>query len=148
MGLVYGDDDRVTAWVAEQCGDGVAPPAYASIGYERNGDLVAGAYFDGMTQTNVFAHIASTSHTIPRALLVAVVDYAYRQCGARRMTFMVRDDNHKCIDMVLGMGAKLESVITYGHESGDVLLFVLWEDGKFVGRLAARRWLIEELSHG
>jgi hypothetical protein len=145
--LIFGQDDRVTAWVAGQEGNVVPPPAYASIGYERGGKLVAGVFFDGVTETNVFAHIASTSHVLPRSLLTATCEYAYGQCGAQRLTLMIRDDNRRCIDMVLGMGAKLECVITYGHESGDVLLFVLWKDAKFVERLRARHWLKESL-HG
>ena len=50
------------------------------------------------------------------------------------MTFMVHDNNEKCIDLVHGLGAKAESVIVQGHAKGDVMLYVLWRDSWYAGR--------------
>ena len=135
MALVYGQDERVTRWVAQQCGEDCPPPAYASIGYERNGDLVAGVFFDGRTETNLFAHIASSSTLIPPEFLYAVARFAYEHLGVRRMTFMVKDSNIPCVRMVQGMGAICEAVLEHGHANGDTLLFVLWSDCSLYRRL-------------
>lgn len=137
--LVLGQDERVSAWVAERSGVREASLAYASIGVEHDGELVAGVYFDGATNTNVFTHIASDVRPVPLELLIATCNYAYKQVGAKRMTFMVRDDNVLCRTFVEKMGAHLESVIRHGHEAGDVLLYVLWANDDFPRRLMTHR---------
>jgi RimJ/RimL family protein N-acetyltransferase len=131
--LVYGEDERVTAWVAAQCGDDPPPPT-AAIGYERDGELVAGVFFDGCSDNNVFCHIATTG-LLPWELLRAAMAYVYRQLGFERMTLMVRDDNEKCISLCNKLGAELEGVMTRAYVGGDILLFVLWNTNKFWRRL-------------
>lgn len=136
--LVLGRDKEVTDWVAKRLGypDGV--PAYSAIGYERNGGLCAGVYFDGATETNIFAHIATDGSMLPVELLGAVAAYAFHQCRANRMTFMVADNNFKCLALVQSLGAVLEGRIHGGHRTGDVLLFALWSDCSFHQKLLAR----------
>lgn len=127
MSLVYGQDDRVTRWVSEQLGHLEPPPGYAAIGFERNGELVAGVFFDGRTDTNVFAHIASSSPLMPPELLAAVYMYAFHQLKCERMTFMVDDDNSACKALCGGLGAMLEAELRRGHKNGSTLLYVLWQ---------------------
>ncbi|MFN9029635.1 MAG: GNAT family N-acetyltransferase [Betaproteobacteria bacterium] len=131
--LVYGQDERVTAWVAAQSGDAPPPPT-AAVGYERNGELAAGTYFDGCSDNNIFCHIASTG-LLPRELLQAAMAYAYRQLELERMTLIVHDDNERCINLCLGLGAELEGVMARARKGGDILLFVLWNTNRFWRRL-------------
>jgi RimJ/RimL family protein N-acetyltransferase len=138
MPLVYGEDERVTQWVAARAGNTDPTPSYASIGYERNGELVAGVYFDGRSETNVFAHIASAGRGLPSELLYAVARFAFGQLGALRMTFSVRDTNVACLRLVQAMGATKEAVMKKAHASGDVVLFVLWRDCGLYQRLKKR----------
>ena len=135
MALVYGQNERVTQWVAQRCGSSGPMPAYASIGYERDGELVAGVFFDGRTETNVYAHIASDGTLLPVELLYATARFAYEQLGALRMTFSVRDDNQPCVQLVQAMGAQCEAILERAHANGDVLLFVLWNDCELFKRL-------------
>ena len=138
MALVYGQDERVTRWVAEQVGQREPPPAYASIGYERDGQLIAGVYFDNYSETNLFAHIAfKRGEVFPRALLTAVRCYATDQLGVKRMTFVVRDNNHHCIRFVQKLGAKIEARLKGAHADGDLLLWALWADNPTMQRLTA-----------
>jgi len=137
VALVYGQDERVTAWVAAQAGNFDPTPACAAIGVEHNGKLVAGIYFDGRTQTNVFAHIASVGQVLPAVLLWAVGRYAYEQLGVKRMTFSVAASNAECLALVRGMGAEHEATLREGREDGDVFLFVLWRDCALYKRLKA-----------
>lgn len=125
--LVYGQDERVTSWVA-RIAAGEPPSPCPAIGYERDGELVAGVYFTDLTETNVFAHIASTAEMLPAGLLAACGAYVFEQCRLNRVTFMVRDTNEKCLRLVCGLGARLEASLQGAHGSGDVLLFALWRD--------------------
>jgi len=131
--LVYGQDERVTAWVAAQSGDAPPPPT-AAIGYERKGELVAGIYFDGCSDNNIFCHIASTG-LMPVKLLAAGMAYVYRQLEFERVTLMVRDNNEKCLQLCQDLGAELECALSRGYKGGDVLLFVLWNTNRFWRRL-------------
>lgn len=135
--LVFDEDARVCAWLDEQMG--VPGPAVekASIGYERNGNLVAGVVFDNKTDNNVFAHIASTAVIFPLALIVAVARYAYMQLELERLTFLVRSDNAKCLRFVKRLGAQYEGKLERATRCGDLLFFVLWRDSPVPRRLCA-----------
>lgn len=137
--LVFDQDERVSAWVAARSGERESALAYASIGVERDGELVAGVYFEGATDTNVFAHIASAVQPVPIELLIASFNYAYSQLGAKRMTFMVQDDNRRCLEFVEKMGAHLEAELHQAHATGSILLYVLWATDDFPRRVMARR---------
>lgn len=143
MPLVVGKDTYVTTWVAMQLGQSEPPPAYSSIGFEREGFLVAGVYFDGMSDTNVFAHIASNGRMLPRELLDATCSFVYDQLGAKRMTFMVYDTNDACLSFIKSLGAEYEGRIAQGHSGGDVLLFALWRDRGYNQRRVARLSMAE-----
>lgn len=133
--LVYGQDERVTAWIARQLGYPESYPSSAAIGYERDGELVAAVCFDNASTTNVFAHIASTATLLPVALLSAVAAYAFVQLKVKRMTFMLYDTNRSCVRLVESLGAKHEATLADGHAGGDTLIYALWPDSRFFKRL-------------
>ena len=132
--VVYGQDERVVSWIADQLGYPESFPCSSAIGYERDGHIVAGVCFDNMSTTNLFAHIA-TSGPLPRALLVATALYAFKQCGVLRMTFMVYDDNAQCVRLVEDLGAELEAKLKDGHAGGDTLIYALRPCSRFYQRL-------------
>jgi hypothetical protein len=144
MPLVVDDDERVTQWVAQHSAGGPTPPAYLAVGYEREGELIAGVYFDNCTDTNVFAHIASTAHTLPVEFLAYVAFMAYETLGCKRMTFVVADNNIPCLKLVVGLGAVLEATIKHGHKHGDTYLFALWDTNEFYRRLKRARPAVAE----
>lgn len=124
--VIYGQDQRVVDWVAAQCGY-EPPAANSAIGYERDGELVAGVFFDCCTDNNVFAHIASTAEIFPIDLLIACGAYVWGQCKLERVTYIVNDDNTKAIKFCEQIGAKLEGRMHRGHKNGDTLIFALFE---------------------
>lgn len=138
MGRVVLDEDgRVCAWIDDQMRHPHPSPPKASIGYERNGTLVAAVMFDNLTDNNVFAHIASRAVIFPIELLKAVALYVFHQLNVGRVTFMVHADNARCIRFVEKMGARLEARLERGTSRSDTLLYVLWRDTGFHARLKA-----------
>lgn len=133
--LVYGQDKRVTDWIADQLGYPDSFVCSAAIGYEVDGELRAGVCFDVASATNVYAHIASVATVLPVRLLAAVASYAFVQLKAKRMTFSVYDNNYACIRLVESLGAELESRMKFGYEGGDSLTYVLWPTSRFFQRL-------------
>lgn len=135
--LVLDEAQRVADWVAAQSGN-AAPTVDAAIGFEQDGALKAGVYFDALTDNNIFAHIASTANTLPRSLLVAVVVYVFEQLRLTRMTFAVPADNHAAGHLVAGMGACLEGRLADACGRGVHLnLHCLRADDDFSRRLLA-----------
>lgn len=137
MPLVYGQDERVSAWVAEQLGYPEGSPVYASIGYEVDGELIAAVTFDNPSDTNVFAHIASNALVLPLELLLAVARYVFIQNKLRRMTFFVFDDNTRCMRLVESLGAVREASLNGARKGGDLLIYALWDTSRFYRKLLA-----------
>lgn len=135
--LVPDRPQEVADWVAAQSGRD-APSVDAAIGYEVNGTLKAGVYFDALTSNNIFAHIASSATTMPPDLLTAVVRYVYLQLKLTRMTFQVSSGDAKTVEFVRGMGALHEATLRQGCAPHDLILFVLWAKDSFPQRLLTR----------
>lgn len=136
MPLVYGQDTRVAAWVGAQCGY-EPPPVHAAIGWEADGQLKAGVYFDSALPNTVFAHIASTAGTMPRQLLRAVCLFAFKQMDVARITFLVSTDNARVIDFVTRLGAVYEGAMAYAFGNAHGAWFAFWRDSYWAKRLMA-----------
>lgn len=142
MGLLYGQDEEIDAWIARRLGL-PAGRFTATIGYASDGELKAALGFEGFTGSNVFAHIASDV-TLPRSLLRAGCAYAFRQLGCQRITFLVNDDNVACLTLMDALQLRREGGIRCGHPKGHTYLFALWAHHPFVQRL----FKISEAPHG
>jgi len=134
MALVLDQPQEVADWVAAQLGD-VAPTVDAAIGYEVDGELRAGVYFDGLSGSNVFCHVANTSEMFPADLLRATVVYVVQQMKLRRATFAVDSANRKVCALLKGMGAEHEATLTDVYDGGDMLLYTLRGSDPFPQRL-------------
>ena len=64
--LVVDPPQDIANWVAAQYGC-VAPSVDAAIGVADERGLLAGVFFDGMSENNIFAHIASQANVMPRS---------------------------------------------------------------------------------
>lgn len=135
--LVYDRPQEVADWIASQVGV-TAPSVDAAIGFEVDGQMKAGVYFDMLTDNNVFAHIASTAVTCPPDLLAAVARYVFGQLGLDRITFAVSSGNAKTLDLVRGMGSLQEATLRQACRPHDLLLFSLWKRDPFPQRLLTR----------
>jgi hypothetical protein len=125
--IVYEPAQDIANWVAAQLGN-EAPLVDAAIGYQVDGVLRAGVYFDTMTRNNIFAHIASEAPMLPRSLLTAVGKYVYKQLALERMTFAVPEDNARARSLVLALGSHLEARLRRACGDCDLLLYALWRD--------------------
>lgn len=134
MPLVLDAPQRVADWVGAKCGM-PAPSVDAAIGYESNGELTAGVYFDGMLPNTVFAHIASEATVMPRGLLGATCRYAFRQLGVERITFMVSDLNFQAVDFIVRLGATQEARLCRAFGRHDALIYTFWSSCRWAHRL-------------
>lgn len=137
MALVLDNPQRVADWVGAYMGH-TAPSVDAAIGYEVNGELKAGVYFDCMTDNNIFAHIASAAHA-PVSMLEAVARYVFEQLKLSRLSFPVPANNFKTRKFVTDMGCYEEARLHRAAGAHDVIVYVMWSDDSFVLRLLSRR---------
>lgn len=128
MKLVYDKPVEVSRWYARQVGDdSLEPTVLNGIGVEKDGEIVAAVVFDGVEHNNVYVHIASTLHHPPSSLLAATARYVYDQVGAGRMTFLVDEQNTRCVRFIRAMGAEEEGRLKKAQGDRDTLIFVLWK---------------------
>ena len=128
--LVFDDKSRVGQWVADQVEQTAAWGDFYAMGVERDGDLVAGIVFNSFNGHNATAHIAVTRPS--RALLTLLhhaADYAFRQCGLKRLTGLVDVSNTKAARLDEHIGWEKEFVMrSAGADGGDLQVYVLWPD--------------------
>lgn len=136
MALVLDDPQRVADWVGVELG-APAPSVDSAIGYEIDGELRAGVYFDAMTESNIFAHIASRAHA-PRSMIVAVIQYVFGQLGLPRLSFAIPANNLKARQFVVDMGAYMETRLRQAAGAHDLLIYVMWARDPFPQRMLKR----------
>ena len=134
MPLIVDQPQLVADWVASRLGE-TAPTVDSAIGYESDGELRAGVYFDGLSGGNIFCHIASTTEMLPVGLLCAVAAYMFQQLKLSRATFPVDAGNEKVRTMLKGMGAEHEATLRGVYEDRDMLLYTLRGSDPYPRRL-------------
>jgi hypothetical protein len=124
MAIVFDQPQRVADWVAAQSGD-EAPTVDAAIGYENEGELKAGVYFDGLSGSNIFCHIASTTEMLPVDLMRASFAYVFEQLKLRRASFAFNASNKKVCALLQGMGSQHEATLRDVYDDDDMVIYVL-----------------------
>lgn len=137
MNLVHRDKERVAAWVAERIGVSGKWGGFYAIGVERDGELTAGIVMNNYSGTNATCHIAvSRPGKDMIALFKAFCDYAFNQCGMKRLTGIVPMSMPDVIEFDKKLGFEEEFVIKDGDMTGDLQMMVMWRD--------KCRWIAQE----
>ncbi len=137
MTLVFNAKDRVASWVSGQVGQQSSWGDYYAMGVEHEGEIVAGILFNGLTDTNVYTHMAVSKPTreLPHLLDHAFV-YAFNLCKVRRVTATVEANNAKALRLDLHVGFVRECVLRQAGSGGqDLEILVLWPENYYRGAL-------------
>lgn len=136
--LIYGDDERLLPWAAARIGVVSFKPDAHTIGYERDGELIAVAVFDGFSVGDCNMHIASdgTGHWLTREFLAASFAYPFIQCGLRRVTGLVPAKNADALRFDQHLGFRREGYHPKAADNGGDLisLGMLREHCRFITR--------------
>lgn len=130
MSLIFNDKERVGAWVAEQVEQTASWGSFYAMGVERDGEIIGGIVVNNYNGSNATGHIAfdRPCREMP-ALVAALFDYAFRQCGLRRFTAMIPESRRKAVNFVQKVGFELEFIMRAGAPDGeDMLVFVMWPE--------------------
>ena len=128
MSLVFDQKERVGTWVAKQVEQSASWGDFYAMGVEHLGELIAGIVFNNFNGVNATCHIAVAKATreLPE-LLHHASQYAFRQCGLRRLTGMVPASKPKVLAFDRHLGFEEEFAMPQAAADGGALvILVLW----------------------
>lgn len=108
-----------------------------AIGLERNGQLVAGAVYEGFNGINMWVHLAGLPGRawLNREFLQAGFRYPFIQCGVKRLSGYVNASNTDARRFDEHVGFREEARLKgAAPDGGDVIIYVMHkEDCRFLG---------------
>lgn len=135
--LVFDQKHRIGDWVAQQVGQTGDWGSFYAMGVVRGDEVIAGVVINNMNGANATCHVAiayPTKMIIP--LFEHVCQYAFLQCGLKRLTGMVPSNEPKILAFDKHLGFVEEFVMKDGAPGADMHILVLWPDNC--------RWLRKE----
>lgn len=122
----------VAQWVYERVGGAICDHTQG-IGWQRDGELIAGVAYEGFNGSNVFVH-QRVDAAPPRRFWWAVTDYPFNQLGCGRITGIVETWNEKALRLNTHIGFRVEATLEKaGRNNSDLVVMVLWkEDCRFL----------------
>jgi len=128
--LVTQHKDVVAAWVAARVGQTASWGGFYAMGIldTEKQALVAGVVFNNFNDQNATVHIAMDPG-VGRAmvrLFEAVSEYAFRQCGLKRLTGLVPANKPHVLKFDKNLGFEEEFLMKDGASDCDMHILVLW----------------------
>lgn len=127
---------QVVEWVAKQTNEYGNFGCAVGIGWESNGEIVAGVAYNEYNGPNINAHIAITG-TMTKTFLWTIFDYPFNQAKVNRTTCLVGSGNAKSNNLCARLGFTEETRLKDCHPTGDMIIYVMQRENC--------RWL--ELKH-
>ena len=127
MSLVVGKG--VVDWVAGRTNEFGNFGTDVGIGWQKDGQIVAGVAYANWNGPNVECHIASdgSKKWLSRLFLWAMFDYPFNQLGCNRITACVGEGNSQSRNFVVRLGLTLETTLEAAHPSGDLYIYRMWK---------------------
>jgi hypothetical protein len=125
--LVFDKKYMIGNWVAKQVGQDSSWGDFYAMGIARGDEVMAGVVLNNMNESNASAHIAVSkpSKLLPK-LFGHFCEYAFVQCGLKRITGMVPTNEPKTIAFDKRLGFVEEFVMKDGANDSDMQVLVLW----------------------
>ena len=122
----------VAEWVFQRVG-GVSNAHAQGIGWQKDGEIVAGVAYEGFSGSNIFVH-QCVEGRVSRNFWWAVTDYPFNQLGCKRITGLVDSINIKALALNKHIGFQVEATLEKaGKHDSDLVVMVLWkEDCRFL----------------
>ena len=124
--IVDQDPAYVGVWM-EQHGAAIWRPGATCVGWERNGQLVAGAMFDYCNGASIFAHIA-VKGPITREWLWFICYYPFVQLGCTVVIGLVPSTNLAARRFDEHFAFVLQQSIRGADPTGDLCIYTLHRD--------------------
>lgn len=128
--LIHDDSERVGAWVAERVEMRAPWGGFSALGMERDGEIVAGIVMNNYNGTNAAVHMAVDKPGKDMLTLFKLFcEYAFVQCGLKRITGLVPSDKPDVVAFDKKIGFEEEFVMKFGAPDGaDMHILVMWPE--------------------
>lgn len=121
--MIVFDVDRVGPWVCDRTGGAYYPGAGAAIGLEKNGELIAGVFYDNYNGRSICMHVAAVGKNwLNREYLFVCFDYPFRQLKVNKILGFVDSTNHDALKFDKHLGFEIETVIKDAGPHGDLII--------------------------
>lgn len=125
--VIANQKERVGQWVAERVGQNAPWGAFAAIGLEQDGELIAGVVFSNYVRgARCSMHCAGTGKRwLNREFLFACFDYVFRQLDCRVVINPVNADNEESAIFTKHIGFYEACRIPEGSGDCDLIIFAM-----------------------
>lgn len=135
----------VVEWIASRTGEFNGFGTDVGIGWQREGQIVAGVAYANWNGVNVECHIASdgSKRWLTKKYLWTIFDYPFKQLKVNRITVCVGEGNTDSRRFVEGLGFTLEATLVSAHPTGDLLVYRMFKEScKWVTSDFAKRYAL------
>ncbi len=122
---------QVGHWVAERVNGAYWPERDSALGWQSNGELTAGVWYEGWNGATVICHIAIEA-PLTRGFLREIFRYPFEHVG--KIIAPVKSINLRSRHLVERMGFVRESIIADGYKDADMFLYTMRREAcRFIG---------------
>lgn len=127
VGIVF-DREKVANWVLSKIGGALENGAQA-IGYEKNGELIAGVVYDRYNGQSICMHVAAEGKRwMTREYLWICFHYPFIQLGVKKIIGLVDSTNIDAIRFDENLGFNKEHVIKDAGKHGDLIIYSMTKE--------------------
>lgn len=125
--IVFGE--HVCHWVAERTGGAYYPGSGQGIGWEKDGELLAGVLYDNHTGRSVQMHVAAVGKRwMVREYLQFCFIYPFGQLKVNKVIGLVDSTNADALKFDLHLGFRQEAMIKDAGKTGDTIILTMTRD--------------------
>ena len=119
--------ENIAKWVMNGIDGGRYIEGMKAIGDIKNDEIIAGVAFESQNKNAMWGHqyiIKPPS----KAFWINVADYIFNQCGCKRFSAIVEENNTKAIRLNQHIGFVIEATLKDAGNNGNLLVMTLWRD--------------------
>ena len=137
--MIFTDKTILGPWIAHRCNAIFTPDNSSTIGWVKNGRIVAGVWYEDYNKVSVTTHIA-VEEPLTRRYLNVIFDYPFEQLGVKNIIAPVISDNDLSIAFVKKLGFQEKARLLDVFPTGDLLFFVMTKDKcRYIGERYGKR---------
>lgn len=125
--IITGQDDIIGPWVCERIHQAYTE-GVISIGYEQDGNIIAGVIYEGYNGRSVAMHVAGEGNWLSREYLWAVFHYPFEVLKVVKIVAGVSSSNVKAMKLDLALGFIIEATIKDAAKDGDLNILTMTKD--------------------
>ena len=137
--MLITDKYAVGPWVARRVDAVFTPDNSTTIGWLKDGRIVAGVWYEDYNKVSIVTHIA-IEEPLTREYLHTIFHYPFVQLGVQNIIAPVISDNDLSIEFVKKLGFEEKARLLDVFPSGDLVFFVMTKDNcRYIGERYGKR---------